>query len=309
MKDNQTKTGILYAAFAYLIWGLFPIYWKNLQGVGADEILANRVLWSFVFMVLLVTITRKWKKLGEVLYSFKKNKKQGFMLFIASVLVSCNWFIYIWAVNANQIIETSLGYYINPLVSVMLGMFVLKEKLTKAQYFSVGLAAIGVLILTISHGSFPWIALSLAFTFGLYGLAKKLISIDSEIGLTLETMFITPIALLYIVYLFVKGDHAFLAGSSGMDVLLMISGVLTAVPLLFFAKGAQRIPLSMLGFIQYMTPTLTLILGVFVYDEPFTSTHLLSFVFIWSALTLYSLSKTKLFSQSNHAKRKDSAEA
>ncbi|TRZ37289.1 EamA family transporter RarD [Niallia circulans] len=309
MKDNETKTGILYAVFAYLIWGLFPIYWKNLQGVGADEILANRVLWSFVFMVLLVTITRKWKKLGQVLYSFKTNKKQGFMLFIASVLVSCNWFIYIWAVNANQIIETSLGYYINPLVSVMLGMFVLKEKLTKVQYVSVGLAAIGVLILTISHGSFPWIALSLAFTFGLYGLAKKLISIDSEIGLTLETMFITPIALLYIVYLFVKGDHAFLAGSSGMDVLLMISGVLTAIPLLFFAKGAQRIPLSMLGFIQYMTPTLTLILGVFVYDEPFTSTHLLSFVFIWSALTLYSLSKTKLFSQSNHAKRKDRAEA
>ena len=308
MKENEIKTGVLYAAFAYLIWGLFPIYWKHLQGVGADEILANRVLWSFVFMVLLVTVTKKWRKLGEVLSGFKSNKKQGFMLFIASLLVSCNWFIYIWAVNANQIIETSLGYYINPLVSVLLGMLVLKEKLTKTQYVSVGLAAVGVLILTFSHGSFPWIALSLAFTFGLYGLAKKLIPIDSSIGLTLETLFITPIALMYIAYLFVKGDHAFLAVSPGLDLLVILSGVLTAVPLLFFAKGAQRIPLSMLGFIQYMTPTLTLILGVFVYHEPFTTTHLLSFLFIWAALTMYSLSKTKLFAQASSSKGKKSAE-
>jgi len=307
MKENEIKTGVLYAAFAYLIWGMFPIYWKHLQGVGADEILANRVLWSFVFMALLITVTKKWRKLGEVLSGFKTNKKQGFMLFIASLLVSCNWFIYIWAVNANQIIETSLGYYINPLVSVLLGMLVLKEKLTKTQYFSVGLAAVGVLILTFSHGSFPWIALSLAFTFGLYGLAKKLIFIDSEIGLTLETLFITPIALMYIAYLFVKGDHAFLAVTPGLDFLVILSGVLTAVPLLFFAKGAQRIPLSMLGFIQYMTPTLTLILGVFVYHEPFTTTHLLSFLFIWAALTIYSLSKTKLFTQTS-SKGKKSAE-
>lgn len=302
------KTGVLYAVIAYLIWGLFPIYWKNLQGVGADEILANRVLWSFVFMVLLITVTKKWKKLIGVLSSFKTNKKQGLMLFVASLLVSCNWFIYIWAVNADQIIETSLGYYINPLVSVLLGMIVLKEKLTKTQYVSVGLAAIGVIILTFSHGSFPWIALSLAFTFGLYGLAKKLISIDSSIGLTLETLFITPIALMYIAYLFVKGDHAFLAVSPQLDLLVILSGVLTAVPLLFFAKGAQRIPLSMLGFIQYMTPTLTLILGVFVYDEPFTTTHLLSFLFIWAALSIYSLSKTKLFSHASSAKGKESAE-
>lgn len=302
MEKNNIRNGILYAAVAYLIWGLFPIYWKNLQGVGADEILASRVLWSFVFMAIILTFTRKWKLFYQTLLSFKKNKKQGLMLFIASILVSCNWFIYIWAVNANKIIETSLGYYINPLVSVLLGIIVLKEKLSKIQYVSVALAGIGVFIITFSHGAFPWVAISLALTFGLYGLAKKLIKIDSEIGLTLETMFITPFALLYLGYLFIKGDHAFLNVSASLDVLLMTSGVLTAIPLLFFAKGAQRIPLSMLGFIQYLTPTLTLILGVFVYHEPFTSSHLLSFMFIWLALTIYSLSKTKLFSKSRKHK-------
>lgn len=295
MNNNEVKIGAIFAAVAYIIWGLFPIYWKMLQGVGADEILANRVLWSFVFMVILIFATRKWKKLIATFRSFKDNKKQALLLFIASVLVSCNWFIYIWAVNANRIVETSLGYYINPLVSVLLGMLVLKEKLTKLQYVSFALATMGVLVLTFSHGAFPWISLSLAITFGLYGLAKKLVSIDSEIGLTMETLFISPIALMYMIYLFVTGNHQFLAVSAGLDFIIMISGILTAVPLLLFAKGAQRIPLSMLGFIQYITPTLSLILGVFVYQEPFTSTHLLAFIFIWSALTIYSLSKTKLF--------------
>lgn len=296
MERNQIRNGAFFAAISYLIWGLFPIYWKHLQGVGADEILASRIFWSFIFMSIVLTFSRKWKLFFQTLRSFKHQKRQGMMLFIASILVSCNWFIYIWAVNSNRIIETSLGYYINPLVSVLLGIIVLKEKLSKIQYISVALAGIGVLIITFSHGAFPWIAISLAFTFGLYGLAKKLIVVNSEVGLTLETMFITPFALIYISYLFIKGDHAFLNISPGLDGLLMISGALTAIPLLFFAKGAQRIPLSMLGFIQYLTPTLTLILGVFVYHEPFTSSHLLSFIFIWAALSIYSLSQTKLFS-------------
>ncbi|MED3960876.1 EamA family transporter RarD [Niallia taxi] len=307
MKDNQIKTGVLYAALSYLFWGLLPIYWKLLQGLGAIEILANRVLWSFVFMVFLMLVTKKWKELTTLLCSFKANKKQGFMLFLASLLVSCNWFIYIWAVNAGQIIETSIGYYINPLVSVLLGMIALKEKLTKMQCISVGLATIGVLILTISHGNIPWIALSLAFTFGLYGLAKKLIPLEAGVGLTLETLFITPFALIYLVYLFINEDHVFLAVSPGLDILIILSGIFTAVPLLFFAKGAQRLPLSMLGFIQYLSPTLALILGVFIYHESFTSAHLLSLLFIWTALTIYSFSKTKLFSQTSRFKRKKGA--
>lgn len=307
MKDNQIKTGVLYAALSYLFWGLLPIYWKLLQGLGAVEILANRVLWSFVFMVFLMLVTKKWKEITTLLRSFRANKKQGFMLFLASLLVSCNWFIYIWAVNAGQIIETSIGYYINPLVSVLLGMIALKEKLTKMQCISVGLATIGVLILTISHGNIPWIALSLALTFGLYGLAKKLIPLEAGVGLTLETLFITPFALIYLVYLFINEDHVFLAVSPGLDILIILSGIFTAVPLLFFTKGAQRLPLSMLGFIQYLSPTIALILGVFIYHESFTSAHLLSLLFIWTALTIYSFSKTKLFSQTSRFKRKKGA--
>ncbi|PKG24977.1 EamA family transporter RarD [Niallia nealsonii] len=295
MGENRVKQGVIFAGISYLIWGMFPVYWKLLKGVGADEILANRVIWSFVFMVMLVIVTNKWKKVILTIQAFKTNKKQAALLFTASVLVSCNWFIYIWAVNADKVIETSLGYYINPLVSVLLGVLVLKEKLKKAQIISFILAAIGVCILTFSHGSFPWIAVSLALTFGLYGLAKKIIILDSEIGLTIETMFITPIALLYMGYLFASGRHEFLIGSTSINILIMVSGVLTAIPLLFFAKGAQRIPLSMLGFIQYLTPTLTLILGVFLYHEEFTTSHLMAFIFIWSALTIYSLSQTKLF--------------
>lgn len=295
MGENRVKQGVIFAGISYLIWGVFPIYWKLLHGVGADEILANRVIWSFIFMLMLVIGTNKWKQVLFTIQSFKTNKKQGILLLIASALVSCNWFIYIWAVNADQVIETSLGYYINPLVSVLLGVLVLKEKLKKAQIVSFILAAIGVLILTFSHGSFPWIALSLALSFGLYSLAKKIIVLDSEIGLTIETMFITPIALLYIGYLFASGRHEFLAGATSINILIMISGVLTAIPLLFFAKGVQRIPLSMLGFIQYLTPTLTLVLGVFLYHEEFTNYHLMAFICIWSALAIYSLSQTKLF--------------
>ncbi|GKU81574.1 EamA family transporter RarD [Niallia sp. NCCP-28] len=302
MGENKVKQGVIFAGISYLIWGMFPVYWKLLQGVGADEILANRVIWSFIFMVILVISTNKWKKVILTIQAFKTNKKQAFLLFAASILVSFNWFIYIWAVNADKVIETSLGYYINPLVSVLLGVLVLKEKMKRAQIISFVLAAIGVLILTFSHGSFPWIALSLALTFGLYGLAKKIIVLDSEIGLTIETLFITPIALFYMGYLFASGRHEFLTGSMSINILIMVSGVLTAIPLLFFAKGAQRIPLSMLGFIQYLTPTLTLILGVFLYHEKFTNSHLMAFICIWSALTIYSLSQTKLFRIFNKSK-------
>lgn len=297
MEKNQGKLGIFYAIIAYFIWGLFPIYWKYLQEVSADEILANRIIWSFVFMAIILTCTKKWKQFSQTLSYFKKHMKQGILLFIASLLISGNWFIYIFAVNANKIIETSLGYYINPLVSMLLGILVLKEKLTKVQQLSVVLATIGVLIMTFSHGAFPWISISLALTFGLYGLAKKLIIVDAEIGLTLETLLISPFALLYIGYLFFSGNHAFLHISFQLDSLIILSGVFTAVPLLFFAKGAQRIPLSMLGFIQYLTPTLTLILGTLVYHEPFTYAHFFAFLFIWTALLIYSLSKTGFISK------------
>ncbi|MFT9599897.1 EamA family transporter RarD [Mesobacillus sp.] len=293
-KRTEHQAGVLYAAFSYILWGFLPVYWKLLDHVNADEILANRVFWSFFFIAVILILNRKWGLFTGTLRGLAQNKKQLAALAIASLLISINWFMYIWAVNTDQMIEASLGYYINPLVSVLLGMIFLKERLSLLQYISFLLAAIGVLIMTISYGQFPWIALSLAISFGLYGLAKKLIKVDSAVGLALETLVVMPLAAIYIGYLLNQETNSLFAGSLSTTLLLVGAGAATAVPLLFFAKGAQRIPLATLGILQYIAPTLTLILGVFVYHETFSTIHLLAFTFIWSALILYSLSKTKL---------------
>lgn len=296
MKNNEVQMGAMYAGLSYLLWGILPIYWKYLSHVDADEILANRVFWSFFFMLFVLLAAGKWNTFINTLKGFRTNRKQLYALVTASILISTNWFLYIWAVNADQMIEVSLGYYINPLISVLLGVFIFKEKLSFAQYVSFILAFTGVSILTVSYGRFPWVAFVLALSFGLYGLTKKLIKVDSDIGLTLETLAVVPAAFIYIAGLFINGQQALFSVSAGTDLLLIGAGAATAVPLLYFAKGAQRIPLSMLGFLQYIAPTLMLILGVFVYQEEFTKLHLLSFMFIWLALTIYSISRTKLFS-------------
>ncbi|AYA77302.1 EamA family transporter RarD [Bacillus sp. Y1] len=295
MERNEIKTGAFQAGLSYLIWGILPIYWKLLDHVNAEDILANRIFWSFAFMMVVLFFSKKIRNLYSVLKSFKQNRKEMYALIIASFLISTNWFIYIWAVNHHQMIEASLGYYINPLVSVLLGVIFLKEKLSPAQYASFIIAGVGVLILGLSYGKFPWISVVLALSFGVYGLAKKMIKVDSAVGLTLETMVVTPFALAYMVFLFFNGEHALFSGSVSTDLLLVGAGAATALPLLYFAKGAQKIPLSMLGLLQYIAPTITLLLGVLVYGEHFTKHHLQAFVFIWSALTIYSLSKTKLF--------------
>lgn len=295
MNRNELQQGALHAGFSYLLWGLLPIYWKFLGEVAAKEILANRIFWSFIFMVFLLVFTKKWDLFIGTLKGFARNQKQLYALAIASILISINWFIYIWAVNSGQMIEASLGYYINPLVSFLLGMLVLKERLTGAQYISFFLAAVGVLIISYSYGHFPWISLALALSFGLYGLAKKLINVESAVGLTLETLVVAPVALIYLLFLFFNGKSAFLSEGIGTVILLIGAGAATAIPLLYFAKGAQKIPLSLLGFLQYIAPTITLILGIFMYGEHFSKLQLLAFLFIWSALTVYSISKTKLF--------------
>ncbi len=287
--------GAVHAGFSYFLWGLLPIYWKLIEQVNATEILANRIFWSFIFMVLVLVITNKWSLFVYTLKGFTENKKQMYSLTIASLLISVNWFVYIWAVNSGHMIEASLGYYINPLISILLGMIVLKEKLTVVQLVSFILAATGVGIITISHGVFPWIAITLALSFGLYGLAKKMINVESSVGLTLETMVLAPIAAIYIIYLFLNQSNSLFTAGWETDLLLIGAGAATAIPLLYFAKGAQKIPLSLLGFLQYISPTLTLILGVFVYDEHFSKIQLLSFMFIWAAVVIYSLSKTKWF--------------
>ncbi|MGF3105910.1 EamA family transporter RarD [Rossellomorea sp. DUT-2] len=290
---RQDQAGIIYTAFSYFLWGILPIYWKWLNHVSAYEILANRIFWSFWFMLLFLFLSKRWKDFTVYLKTSLKKKKQLFALLLASLLISTNWFIYIWAVNTNQMVEASLGYYINPLVSVLLGVFILKESLSKAQMVSFGLAAIGVLILTISYGDFPWIAVGLAFSFGLYGLAKKLIQVESSIGLTLETLTIAPLSLLYLGYMYNQGSLSLFHVSSGTDLLLIGAGAVTAIPLLFFSKGAQLIPLYMVGFLQYIAPTLTLILGIWVYNETFSFTHLISFTFIWLALTIFTASRVQ----------------
>ena len=293
-KRTEQQAGVLYAAFSYILWGVLPVYWKLLNHVNADEILANRVFWSFFFIAVILVLNKKWGLFTGTLLGLAQNKKQLAALAVASMLISINWFMYIWAVNTDQMIEASLGYYINPLVSVLLGMVFLKERLSLLQYISFALAGIGVLIMTISYGQFPWIALTLAISFGLYGLAKKLIKVDSAVGLALETLVVMPLAAIYIGYLMIQGTNSLFAGSMSTTLLLAGAGAATAVPLLFFAKGAQRIPLATLGILQYIAPTLTLILGVFVYHETFSSVHLLAFTFIWSALIIYSLSRTKM---------------
>ncbi|MEH6941782.1 EamA family transporter RarD [Bacillus sp. JJ722] len=291
MSKQSEYEGIFYGALSYVIWGFIPIYWKLLQHVDSTQILGHRVIWSFVFMLLVLWFSRKWSAFIAYVKEIANNKKKLLALFVASLLVSANWGIFIWAVNAGRILDTSLGYYINPLISVLLGVTVLKERLSKVQVISVCLAGIGVAILTLYLGSFPWISLTLAITFGLYGLAKVLIDADATIGLTLETMMVTPIAIGYFIYLFFQDQSMSLSGQEFL--LMMGGGVATALPLLLFAMGAKKMPLSMLGFLQYIAPTISLLIGVFVYQETFTKVHFIAFLFIWSALLLYSSSQVR----------------
>ncbi|MGG2014754.1 EamA family transporter RarD [Bacillus sp. S10(2024)] len=287
------KKGMIYATSAYMMWGILPLYWKLIDDVPADEILAHRIVWAFVFMLFVLLISKRFGQFTNEFIQLFKRPKLFMSLTIASILISVNWFVYIWAVNHNHVIEASLGYYINPLVSILLGTLVLKEKLNFWQYIAVGLAAFGVAILTVRYGSIPWIAISLACTFGLYGLSKKLLDYDSMIGLTMETMLVTPIALVYLGILGAEGMRSFGAVSLTSTLLLVGAGIVTALPLLYFAKGTKLIPLSMVGFLQYIAPTISLVLGVFVFHEHFTTAHMTAFFFIWIALFIFSIAKTK----------------
>ncbi|TRM10843.1 EamA family transporter RarD [Lentibacillus cibarius] len=284
--NQENKLGILYATVAYLMWGFLPIYWKWIDTIPAGEILAHRILWSFVFMVIVVLVVGKWRPFVDECKVILHDKKKLIGISLAAIVISINWLTFIWAVNHDHVIQSSLGYYINPLVSILLGMLVLKETLTRVQLFSFILAAIGVVNLTVSFGVFPWISILLAFSFASYGLLKKTVDISAMFGLTVETMIVTPLALVYLF--FFSGES--LAGSvmfSGTGLLLAGAGMATAVPLLLFAFGAKKIPLSMVGFLQYFAPTIMLILGVFVYKETFSTAHLISFALIWIALIIY----------------------
>lgn len=293
-QHNEQVNGVASAVGAYLLWGFFPIYWKLLQVVPPQEILAHRIVWSFVFLVLVLLATGKMGSFAAELRGLVDHPPKIAGVILASIFITVNWYTYIWAVNHDRVVESSLGYYINPLVSVMLGIVVLKEKLSFWQVVSFILATAGVMYMTINFGAVPWMALILAASFGMYGLIKKMIHLSPLTGITLETLVITPFVLTYLGFVHYSGNGAFGNVAPGITGLLMGAGVVTAVPLILFAAGANRLPLSAIGFLQYLAPTLMLIIGVNMYHEPFTREHLISFTLIWTALTVFSLAKTKI---------------
>jgi len=275
--------GIWYAVGAYTMWGLLPVYWKALQAVPAVQLIGHRVIWSFVLLALVLFVTRQWKAFRRAALT-----RRVLLIHLASaVLLAVNWLIYVWAVNADFIVETSLGYFINPLLSVLMGVLFLRERLRPWQWFPIGLAAAGVLYLTVAYGSLPWIALSLAFTFGTYGLIKKTAPLGSLYGLTLETGLLFVPAIGFLLYMDTLGQGAFLHSGSLPDLLMAGAGLVTTVPLLMFASAAQSIPLSLVGVLQYITPTLQFLAGVLVYGEPFDQARLIGFSIVWLALIIF----------------------
>lgn len=279
------QTGILSAALAFLIWGLFPLYFHAIDEVPPLQILAHRMLWSLLFLLIVLAVRRQWGWLQLL----RQPRMLG--LFAASAsLLSINWLIYIWAVNNGHVIEASLGYFINPLVNIMLGYLLLKERLRRMQWLAIMLAAIGVAWLAWQAGTVPWIALALAASFGGYGLMRKTAPLGALEGLSFETLVLFPLAAGYVIWLSVHGQNAFInTPSNATRALLMAAGPITAIPLLLFASGARRIPLSVLGLIQYMTPTLQFLLGVWMFHEAFSADRLVGFVMIWAALVLFAL--------------------
>ncbi len=277
--------GLVFALVAYGLWGLFPIYWKLLHNVSSQEIVAHRIIWSLFFMLILLAATKNIKHFLRHL----RNKKILLVYSLAGTLLGINWLTYVWGINAGFIVETSLGYFINPLVSVLLGVIFLKERLNRQQWIAISIAAGGVFYLTIQYGALPWIALTLAFSFGTYGLIKKTAPLNSIDGLTMETLFLFAPALLYVLFLQSTGDGAFGTLSWQTTLLLTLTGIVTAVPLLFFAAAARRIPLSTVGIMQYIAPTLQFSIGIWLYHESFTQTRLIGFSMIWVALVIYTI--------------------
>jgi chloramphenicol-sensitive protein RarD len=275
--------GILSGLGAYALWGFFPIYWKFLHDVPALQVIGHRIGWSFLLLIAIILVSGQWR---EFRASVLQPKVIGIYT-IAAILLSVNWLVYVWGVNAGFIVETSLGYFINPLLSVLLGVLFLRERLRPTQWIPVTIAAIGVIYLTALYGRLPWIALSLAFSFGFYGLVKKLAPLGSLHGLTLETGIVFPVALLYLLIIEVRGSGAFLHQSTLIDVFLIGAGVVTTIPLLMFASAARQIPLTVMGLLQYIAPTLQFLIGIFLYKEPFEQSHLIGFGLVWVALVIF----------------------
>jgi len=279
------RKGVVYGLAAYLCWGFFPVYFKAVHVVAPLEMVAHRICWSLAFLLLLTAWKGAWREVRTLL----ARPKSLAALAVSTLLIATNWLVFIYAVNNDEVLQSSLGYFINPLVSVLLGFVFLGERLERVQWLSIALAAIGVIYLALSYGSVPWISLALAASFGLYGLIRKALHVEPLVGLTVETLLLAPFALIYLIVLHNRGTGIFLASSTQLDLLIPMAGIVTAIPLLLFAAAAKKLRLATIGFLQYITPTMHFLLAVTVYGETFTHADLVSFLLIWTGLALYSL--------------------
>lgn len=285
MDSQQTRQGIFFALGAYFIWGIAPAYFKLIQQVPADEILTHRIIWSFFFMLVLLSISQSWPQVRQIF----KDVKRLLLLAVTALLIGGNWLLFIWAVNSHHMLEASLGYFINPLVNVLLGLLFLGERFRRMQWVAVSLAICGVLVQLWQFGSLPIIALGLAFSFAFYGLLRKKIRVDAQIGMLIETLWLLPVAAIYLFLIADSPTSHLSANSLSLNLLLISAGVVTTVPLLFFTAAANRLRLSTLGFFQYIGPTLMFILAVTFYGESIGNDKLLTFAFIWAGLAIFVL--------------------
>ena len=282
-ESYKQKIGFFYAIAAFGFWGMVPLYFKSVQHVPPLEILGHRIVWSVPLTLLLIGMSHDWKALRQALSSIKVIRT----LVLSSMLVATNWFIFIYAINTNRVLQASLGYFINPLVNVLLGVFFLRERLQPLKIMAVLLAAVGTVSLTLSYGKFPWISLALAFSFGFYGLLRKTVRVESVNGLFIETSLIFPLAFCYLFFRGIKGDGAFGVIDWQTTVLLLLAGAVTTFPLVWFTCATRRLQYATIGILQYLAPTLQFLLAVFYYKEPFSVTYIITFCFIWAGLGIF----------------------
>jgi chloramphenicol-sensitive protein RarD len=285
LEITEERRGFLLGVAAYAMWGLFPLYWPLLEPAGAIEILAHRIVWSLVTMAVLVLVLSRTATFRRVVADRRVTR----LLAFAACLITVNWATYIWGVNNGHVVETALGYYINPLVTVLMGVFVLGERLRAWQWAAMGVAALAVAVLTVDYGRLPWVAIVLALTFGSYGLCKKQAGAPAIESITFETMVIGPLALAYVVWLGARGDSSFASHGVGHALLFMTTGIVTAVPLICFGGAAIRVPMVTLGLLQYLTPTLQFLLGILYFHEAMPAGRWVGFVLVWAALAMFTV--------------------
>lgn len=291
--NKSTAAGTVYTSSAFVLWGFLTLYWKALDGVPPFEILAHRIWWSFVFvMVIVLFMKRKLRLFISRIKHCRQYKKEFLLIFIASMAISANWVIFIWAVNNGKVIEASLGMYITPLISILFGVVLLKDRLGAGQSAAILLAFLGVCLMTVKYGDIPWVALSLALTSGIYSFAKKCIRLDALVAMSYETLMVTPFAFVYLLILQINGAGSF-GASAHQTILLIGAGVVTALPLIWFAEGTKRISLVTVGVFQYLSPSIAFFIGLFIFKELVSLTQWVSFILIWLSIAIYTISSSR----------------